>query len=351
MKLFSTANLCHFHLDRQRVTPVKTRISVSLLALLPFFASASAWAACDTTIQPMFTFTLPGFDAAIDTNVPDGTDLFTKSVPLSTVAGDITGCDGVQQVHRGSTPQIGAVGAQAIYSTGIAGLGMKFQYTGSNKSTFPYYFNTPGDPSHVNPTANLTITFVKTGPIADGGTINGEVAGWWVPSQGKQLATIVISGSIPIKPTNPTCAISAFSQSVKLDPISMGAFGAIGDAAGKATNFSVDLNCKAGTGTGGASKMYITLSDANNTGNITDVLSLASGSTAKGVGLRVFKADGSAVRFGPDSSTVGTLNQWYVTTVTGTTTVSIPLSVRYVRTGTVSPGTVASIATVTMAYN
>jgi type 1 fimbria pilin len=56
------------------------------------------------------------------------------------------------------------------------------------------------------------------------------------------------------------------------------------------------------------------------------------------------------VAYGPDSAVVGNMNQWSVGTST-TGAMSIPLTVRYVRTaGAVTLGTVKGSATFTMSY-
>jgi type 1 fimbria pilin len=98
--------------------------------------------------------------------------------------------------------------------------------------------------------------------------------------------------------------------------------------------------------------MYVTLTDATNPGNFTDMLSPTEATANTGVGIRIFNGS-NAVKFGPDSSEVGNTNQWQVTTVRpGSSTVSIPLTAMYVQVGsTVRGGPVSAIATFTLAYN
>lgn len=98
-----------------------------------------------------------------------------------------------------------------------------------------------------------------------------------------------------------------------------------------------------------SSKIYVTLTDASTPSNRSNILSLAPGSTAKGVGLQVLK-DWVPISYGPDSPAPGNPNQWFAKT-SRAGAIDIPLTVRYVRTpGALSPGTVRGMATFTMSY-
>jgi type 1 fimbria pilin len=81
------------------------------------------------------------------------------------------------------------------------------------------------------------------------------------------------------------------------------------------------------------------------------VLSLASGSTATGVGIELRRANDVKISYGPDSATLGTTNQWLVGAAPNGN-LKIPLSARYVRTaGALAAGSVNGLATFTMSYN
>ena len=97
-----------------------------------------------------------------------------------------------------------------------------------------------------------------------------------------------------------------------------------GTAAGSQP-FSVDLSCAAGA------QVSITFTDATNPSNTSSVLSLASGSTATGVGIELRRANDVKISYGPDSAAPGTTNQWLVGAAPNGA-LSIPLSARYVRT-------------------
>jgi type 1 fimbria pilin len=107
--------------------------------------------------------------------------------------------------------------------------------------------------------------------------------------------------------------------------------------------FSLALTCTAGA------TVLITLTDNANPANRSTALQLTSDSTAQGVGVQILNNSGTPVAFGPDSATPGNLNQWKAGT-SPNGQLLVPLTARYVRTGTVSPGTVRALATFTLSY-
>lgn len=137
------------------------------------------------------------------------------------------------------------------------------------------------------------------------------------------------------------CTVTTRSPSVALPNISASDLPGVGSTRGD-TRFRIGLQCKSG------SKVYVTLTDANNPGNRSDALTLSSDSTAGGVGLRLLRDDGSAVKYGPESSAAGTENQWLVGASSEVTDIS--LTAQYTRTGMVKAGTVKGHALFTMSY-
>jgi len=96
---------------------------------------------------------------------------------------------------------------------------------------------------------------------------------------------------------------------------------------------------------------YVTLTDATNPTNTSQVLSLTPTSQASGVGVQILNGT-TVLGYGPDSAAPGNTNQWYAGNIAvGTSRFTIPLSARYVQTGaTVTPGTANAQATFTMSY-
>lgn len=138
-----------------------------------------------------------------------------------------------------------------------------------------------------------------------------------------------------------TCRVTTPTVDVPLGNVNVSGLRTHGASAGR-TAFFIGLQCDAGA------NVHITLTDATQPANRTDLLTLASASTARGVRIRIRNPDDNPVRFGPDSPVAGNTNQWLVGA--GDATDRIPLSAEYVASGTVSPGTVRALATFTMSY-
>lgn len=143
-----------------------------------------------------------------------------------------------------------------------------------------------------------------------------------------------------------TCKMTTASeQLVRLPTINQSALAATGATAGNGSPFRIGVNCDANVA------LHVTMTDASNTASTNNILSLASGSTAKGVGVQVYR-DGlsTPVAYGPDSSVKGNTNQWKVGSSSVATSYDIPFTAAYVRTGDVTPGSVLTKATFTFSY-
>jgi len=129
---------------------------------------------------------------------------------------------------------------------------------------------------------------------------------------------------------------------VYLPHVSASSFASAGATAGD-PRFRIGLNC---AGAGG--NVYVTLTDTSNPADRSETLSVKNTSTATNVSLQLLRGDGSIVSYGADSASSGTANQWLAGPAS--TMNDIPLTVRYLATGTATPGTVAAAATFTLSY-
>ncbi|ASU36834.1 hypothetical protein hmeg3_00040 [Herbaspirillum sp. meg3] len=148
-----------------------------------------------------------------------------------------------------------------------------------------------------------------------------------------------------------TCVVTTPSVSVSLtgpNGLPQKTFTGVGSAT-TMVPFNIGLNCG-----GVAAKVYMTLTDRQKPGNTSNTLGLSANSTAAGLGIQVFlpsRSTTTPLTFGPDSSTVGNINQFSVVTVDDDDDVNIALSARYIQTAaTVTPGTAMGVATFTMSY-
>lgn len=139
------------------------------------------------------------------------------------------------------------------------------------------------------------------------------------------------------------CSVTTPSVLVPVDRTFTNKLIAVG-ATDAETSFSLGLNCDAGV------KVSTTIRDAVAPSNTSTTLSLSTDSSAAGIGYQILNG-GTPINFGPDSAVAGNPNQFVVVpTATTGGAVNIPLTVRYVRTGTIRAGSVNAKATFTMSY-
>ncbi|MBJ9755635.1 type 1 fimbrial protein [Burkholderia cepacia] len=200
-------------------------------------------------------------------------------------------------------------------------------------------------------TSSLIIEFVKVGPITAAGTLKGELAGSYVNGT-IQYRSIRIQGGIEIKPKVPTCSVATKQIAVKMSPtgndFSSKDFSGVGSTTPE-RDFSIQLNCTGGD-LGTSTNAYVTLTDNSNSGNRSNRLSLTPNSEASGVAVQILR-NGSPLNFGPDSSDASNPNQWKAGNIPqGQGVFTIPLTARYIQTGTLKGGTANAVATFTMSY-
>ncbi len=290
--------------------------------------------------QSPAVLTIPSFNApTFDPNVPDGTVLFSRQ--LQTTANGLGAVSCSDSVENEITGRLEPVGQYSTWPTGVAGIGVRMRHA-TLSSWWPHLYNTTSKGSSWFPYA-IVIEVVKTGRITAGGKMTGEVAGAWLKNRTFQYQSFRINGSIELKPTVPTCSVTTKSIKVQFGEVNLN-----GTATAPEQPVNIGLQCSGGT-SDAKTRMYITLTDATNPGNRSDVLTLTNASTAKGVGIRIMNGT-TPVQYGPDSSETGNPNQWFATEA-GNQTVNIPLSARYVRTSdTLKAGTADAVATFTMSY-
>ncbi len=236
--------------------------------------------------------------------------------------------------------------SQYIYKTTIPGVGIRLSF-GENK-VIPF-FSIRSSGWDITSNIEMVIEFIRLGPITAAGTLEGEIAGGFAENGATQVISIRLANPITVTPKTPTCSATMPTIEVDMGKVAVSSFGgAVGSYGGNPTDFNIDLLCDGGESTS-YTNLHMTLTDATDPGNTSDQLNLTPDSTAEGVKLRIFNGS-EAVSFGPDSDVTGNLNQWSVGQVQNGP-VSIPLSVRYVKTDpVVRPGSVQATATFTLNY-
>lgn len=335
----------------------------STLILFAGLASASAHANLSCGILNV-NKTLTAGVVSVPVNSTAGTTVSTLAPSLfqpncSFPSGGLNDTSATLYVDLKPTASL-AAGFNDVYNTDIAGIGVRYTFNSSTCSatnvvlanglaTLSCPVTGPLNGPRVPFDINVTATLVVTGAVAAGSTnlTTAPVVGvtyrtsdagggsYWTQ-------TPLYSGSATGTFVGATCSVSQPSVAVTLPNVSTGALSSrVGSTAGSQP-FSLSFNCSAGA------KVLITLSDNVNPANRTDTLQSTADSTAKGVGVQVLKG-GSPVLFGADSAAVGNANQWLIGD-SPNGVLQVPLTARYISTGSVTAGTVKALATFTMSY-
>lgn len=153
-------------------------------------------------------------------------------------------------------------------------------------------------------------------------------------------STTVIANTIGCTVTSPPAQTATLPLAVKGD------FSGVGSSPAQTANFQFSLNCPDGI------SLFATMSDAMSPASTDNTLKLTADSTARGVGIQIFRdGESTPVSFGPDSPVAGNINQWYIGESSGQNSFVLPFDARYVQTGdSITSGTVNSIATITFSY-
>jgi type 1 fimbria pilin len=242
-----------------------------------------------------------------------------------------------------------------IYSTGLNVVGVSFylnpiiggriKLSGLLPVTYPV-INLNGPEIIPGVTAELVVTgSIISGLLSNLPSVKVNVSSSGVTDScsslmltNQTLQTTIANNAVSAS----SCQVLSSSINVRLSNISSSMLNAVGTSTGD-TQFNIELNCQTGV------RVYLTLTDATDIGNTSSLLSLKPVSTATGVKLRILKNDETVVRYGPDSSMSGNMNQWLIGS-SGLTN-SIPLKVQYYRDGqTIGNGSVEAAATFTLSY-
>lgn len=250
-------------------------------------------------------------------------------------------------------------GSSDVYPTNIAGVGVSYtvsssgcspstaKLTGTGVTTFACPFTLT--PNYQVVPFTITANFVRTGTAgAASGALttiprvlvsfrSSDLAGSWTKAD---MLSGVATGSANTR----SCSVVQNNLAVDLGLATVQQFQSGVGTTANSKAFNLTLNCQSSL------NIKMTLTDATDAANRTDVLKLSSGSSAQGLGIQVLDRT-TPFKFGPDSAAAGNTNQVAlgVSSSTGNV-ITVPLTARYIRTGTVVPGSVKAIATFTMSY-
>jgi len=189
------------------------------------------------------------------------------------------------------------------------------------------------------------VTFIKTGqPLVSGVYVTPTINAALLTAYNNETKTArVIINPTTITVTATGCVVITKSANINLGAVDIRQLPTVGSMAA-AGAFNVTLDCDAGI------SLSAVLSDQSYPSNNSDAVSLTSDSTAGTLGVAFYYNGTGPLHLGQDNSAAGTVNQFYITTTAAAQTVSLPFQVRYVRKGTIVPGTANALASLTFSY-
>lgn len=263
---------------------------------------------------------------------------------------------------KGSTPS-----NFDIYNIGVPGLGIIIGMAGYWPATPLVPINRSDiyiDPVGANTNSNdynaatasfgarLYVAFVATGRLPNGNiTIPTKQLGHILLESkraslnDKRLTAPVMLNGGRIQVQSQTCSMNQRNYVVPLNTVYSSQFSSLyKEVQGGEVN--IQLQCQDGI------DVFATLNDATQHGNRSNILTLTTDSTAKGVGLRLYKNnETTAISYGADSPNKGNQNQWHFSNYRGEINPRIKLKANYIKTeNTITPGSVKAVATITFSY-
>lgn len=253
-----------------------------------------------------------------------------------------------------------------IFATNVPGIGVRFLL----KLNTPYLYNverfvsapysTAGSAGIASPTASYpqqaTLHIVKTSNAVSNGKVifNPSLQLFTMDFNcvnGCQKFAYFVSGGIEIE-SKPVCSVHASSEliDVELGRVYAHQFTGV-NSTSQPKDFTIKMACKGGT-PNSKTRAYITLTDSNQPGNFSKVLSLTGPKPAGGLGIQI-KRGSTILGYGPDSGVIGNTNQWVAGDINyGESELSVPLTASYVQTGAkVTQGPAHAKATFNISYN
>lgn len=333
---------------------------IVLLALATMAQTASAactWRFNGTPVNYLFTPTinLGTLSTATPADAPIGSTIATATFSVGA-----TGCSSNQYFNLLSQLNP-ATSLNSVWQiSGIPGVGLELKINGVLLSDLSSgQIRNIGGPGTAYPTTTFSYRLVKIGSRMIGNTGSAPSKYQVLPSalipfalSADSTMTGFTTGGFSGPPLSVLFPISTCGgntgTTVTLPVANASTFTAIGSTTGD-TSFNFTLNQCSPGGT-----VWMTLSDNYLNGNTTDKLSLDPASTASGIALQILY-NGIPRSFyggstGASSDANSNPSQFNTAIPVGSMTTSIPLTVRYIRTGTVTPGTVNAKAVVTMSY-
>jgi len=245
-------------------------------------------------------------------------------------------------------------GFQNVYRTGVDGVGMRlYGDSGTIQTYYPHTIYLGGGTTGSLTGGFFRIELIKTAAQTGSGTIapNGPFTTYYLDGDGPSDPVLTSSfRGMGTTVVSPTCEVDAGSRNIVVDfgNVPNSSFTGVGSRAVD-RDFNITLRCQGSNVAQYQSTIGIQLDATPASGNQPGTLAITSGTnSATRIGIQIVRRNGGSeqnVTFG-DSLTLGD-------TVTGTSSMSLPLRARYIQTqaGTVGAGEANGTATFTITYN
>lgn len=309
----------------RRIAP----LLAATLLWLPLGAHASCRFTRGTTSGVDFSFA--STTIVVDPNLPVGATLASSGQVAPSPTSSIT-CSGTTRIGvvnlAGSQPSA----SSTVFPTEVAGIGYRI----AHPDTSSYLRAYPGDsiaPNNYDLSVTSGLEFVKTGAIANGGTVSARTLGYWKYDNNLHAENFNLKTALTF--VYPSCSVKANAINVVLPTVSNTAFQGVGTVAG-ATTVPIPLQCSSG------SQLYIQFDTATPVRGLTGVIAPATGSgRARNIGVQLVDQSFAPVAFGTPARVGATPNG----------PLNLTYYARYYQTATpVTPGTVSATATFTLSY-
>lgn len=266
---------------------------------------------------------------------------------------DCPNSGGNLDMYLAGTGQIQGVGTDGriIYKTNVSGVGIKIggggrlfqgnmgnitsdinKWIATSSNPAEWTQNVMKDGSGVDGYIYITpkIELIKTASSIGGGTLSGIVARVYTDNADNIIMYWVLNGEIHAS----GCIVNSGQDlNITLDDVQKKDLSGVGSTWGQSSAEDIQLTCNKGT------NVYVTFTGTQ-AADSTDASILANNGSAKGLGVQLLNSQGTPYVMGSKVAAV---------TNSGTS-VTIPVSARYIRTGDLSAGSVEASATYTLDY-
>lgn len=318
-----------------------------LAVLLVLLGMPSAWGACTMStnwIDPHVNMNLGR--VVIPADLPVGATITTWTTSINQ-PGTVMTCDrfGGETVRADVVQGQAVPGYSKVYTTGVAGVGIRMSRKTANAATsmvYPAAFSAAANTTYTLDASTFTVELIKTAPTTGSGPlVAGQYSSYHLGSNpAHPLLTTWVQGE-GITIVSPSCTVDAGSKNIAVNfgSVPQSSFDGVGTTAAP-RDFTISLQCQRSPGS-----VFVRLDATADPSNSPGVMQITQAAgRAQGVGIQVLdKRNSQPVTYGGNISAGNSAG--------GASTLQVPFTARYYQTGgSIVPGDANGIATFTIEY-